>query len=190
MGCIPPIFEDQENRDPKRFKRLMCAALATVGIINVTFGLSGLLAFGVEVQGNVLVALPTRATTTLGRASLLFVAAAGYSMMVYTLLFPIAEAAEEQLRHAFSCWWFAIPAGHPLSCAPEDPKMRASLLGDEKKDILLSAELQQRPRAGSQGQSFLAQAFLRALLVCAGCSIAIICSDLPKILELSGNLSI
>lgn len=200
--CVPTIFEAQACRDAGRFKRICAAALVTTGLINASFGLAGSIAFGARVPGNVLLSLPASTVSAAGRASLLLVAAAGYAMMVYTLLFPIAEAAEASLRRAFTCWWFVVPRSSALACLAS-PLLAASRLERRSlSDPCLarasgSGGSRRRARSHDHWTTLLksdapkhgSSALLRGVLVFVGVAIALCCDQLSSILDFSGSLS-
>lgn len=90
--CVLPMYAEMKDRSPQKFRRVVAISFTTLFFIFAGFSVFGYLAFGPDVQSNVLLSLPG---TAWGHVSRLFAAlavVAVYPIMMNPMIAPIRNS--------------------------------------------------------------------------------------------------
>lgn len=93
--CVLPMYEELEDRSPRKFKQCLWTAFAVLAFIFGIFALLGYVTFGPSVQGNALQNLPGDATYALiAQVGTILVVSALYPIMVIPMVAPVRNMAK------------------------------------------------------------------------------------------------
>lgn len=94
--CVLPMYEELENRSPRRFLSVMVTGFTTLGVIFGAFATVGYLLFGPKVESNALLNLPHNGWSAAARLGTIVVVAAVYPIMVIPMLAPVKNMSSSR----------------------------------------------------------------------------------------------
>lgn len=97
--CVLPMYEELEDRTPKRFRLAITVSFSFLFVIFVGFASLGYLIYGEHVAGNILDDLPHSFAGNAARAGMLIVVMGVYPIIIQSMLAPIREIM------AAKCGW-------------------------------------------------------------------------------------
>eukprot|EP00405_Crypthecodinium_cohnii_P008872 CAMPEP_0206439352 /NCGR_PEP_ID=MMETSP0324_2-20121206/12158_1 /ASSEMBLY_ACC=CAM_ASM_000836 /TAXON_ID=2866 /ORGANISM="Crypthecodinium cohnii, Strain Seligo" /LENGTH=488 /DNA_ID=CAMNT_0053906953 /DNA_START=57 /DNA_END=1523 /DNA_ORIENTATION=- len=98
--CVLPMYEELEDRSPKKFSKGLWTAFLALSVIFSVFAGTGYASFGPGVKGNVLDSFPPGAISAVAQVGVILVVAAIYPLMVIPMVAPIKNMElSESMSH-------------------------------------------------------------------------------------------
>eukprot|EP01065_Artemidia_motanka_P002681 TRINITY_DN11262_c4_g1_i1.p1 TRINITY_DN11262_c4_g1~~TRINITY_DN11262_c4_g1_i1.p1 ORF type:complete len:417 (+),score=131.59 TRINITY_DN11262_c4_g1_i1:88-1338(+) len=96
--CMLPMYHELEDRSPKKFFWVLMGSFVFLTVLFILFAAAGYLAYGTDVQSNVLKNAPRDMWGDIGRVGMLLVILGVYPIMVLPMVTPIREMEDEMAR--------------------------------------------------------------------------------------------
>jgi len=90
--CVLPMYEELEDRSPRKFDKIVAVGFGTLFILFCGFSAVNYMLFGESVPSNVLQSLPSNGWSTIARIGVMFVVAFVYPIMVYPMIAPLTAS--------------------------------------------------------------------------------------------------
>merc|ERR1711988_1884263 len=87
--CVLPMYQELENRSPKKFDRIVAVGFSVLFIIFCGFSTLGYLYVGPGVHSNILQDLPNNIWANAAQLGTIIVVACVYPIMVYPMIAPL-----------------------------------------------------------------------------------------------------
>ncbi|CAE7365666.1 AVT6E [Symbiodinium pilosum] len=94
--CVLPMYKELENRNPRRFGRLLTIAFSVLTLIFIILAMAGYYAFGPSVESNLLSSLPRTTAMNVAQAGMILTMAAVYPIMMIAMIAPVKNLPLEQ----------------------------------------------------------------------------------------------
>jgi len=118
--CVLPMYEEMENRSPRRFGIAVGTAFAFLALLFAAFSAVAYVVFGPQVQGNVMMNLPHDALGSFARVGMTLVMLAVFPIMMMSMVAPIRHWEETTGRtngHITAVVSFCIVAASAIGAA-------------------------------------------------------------------------
>lgn len=93
--CVLPMYQELENRSPRKFSRILWFSFSVLALLFGLLSSAGYLAFGPNVNSNMLVNLPKNVAGDIAQFGMLIVLAAVYPIMMIAMIAPIKNLSLE-----------------------------------------------------------------------------------------------
>jgi len=98
--CILPMYRELKDRTPRKFLGILSGSFFTLWIFFSVFAVVGYLAYGKDVESNVLKMFPHNVVGHIARIGMLFVIMAVYPIMLMPMVAPVRTWEEPLVREA------------------------------------------------------------------------------------------
>mmetsp|Transcript_33358 Transcript_33358/g.61183 ORF Transcript_33358/g.61183 Transcript_33358/m.61183 type:complete len:430 (-) Transcript_33358:105-1394(-) len=95
--CVLPMYQELEDRSPRKMDRIVAASFSVLFIIFVGFSMLGYLYVGPGVQSNVLSDLPAGPYESVAQIGTALVVACVYPILVYPMIAPLTDMQARSL---------------------------------------------------------------------------------------------
>ena len=86
--CLLPLYADMENPSPKKFRRAVNVAFAAVGFLFVAFAVIADVAYGNEIESNVLLNIKSGGWGVVAQIGMIAVMLGVYPLMLMPMVAP------------------------------------------------------------------------------------------------------
>lgn len=94
--CVLPMYANLKDRSPQKFSHVIGASFSALFLIFSGFAVAGYIAYGGEVESNVLKDISSGALGTVGQGLMIIAMAAVYPIMLLPMVAPLQDTSAEQ----------------------------------------------------------------------------------------------